>query len=318
MTNKVSDIIFQHPIIDTHHSFSTPEEIDDFFQTLTSQAINKWPFNFEKEGLTTKYLVAKVSPETWKENASFLIQAEISKDKQKAIIEQSFQFTDDGNLIIDLHSVHRAESEAYPQRMRIARHLSEHNFHFLVTYDKTVKPRKFSYMRIHASSELTKQNIRTCGGYVWANNGFDFETPQELEITRRAFKSFLQHYKISISDNNLQLFTKPCHFAAYSCGFLINFDGKLYHMGKAFLLQHSWRGIQKTSSINNTERKYAAAYYTEPLPALRRKRAFNTLSKKYRHFLRNNYKKALLDRISYRFKSLRRLLSFKLLQRKSR
>ena len=69
MANKVSNIIFQRPVIDNHHNFSTPKEIDDFFKNLPFQAIEKWPFNFEKVGLKTKYLAAKVIPETWKENA---------------------------------------------------------------------------------------------------------------------------------------------------------------------------------------------------------------------------------------------------------
>ena len=318
MVQTISDLIFQDPVIDLQHNFSSREEIDTFFKNLPPQTVAKWPLNLKNIGFKTKYLSAIVIPETWKSEAYFLLQAEVYNHKQKAIIEQSFQFTDNGNLVIDICSVHKEQSEAYPQKMKIARYLSESNFQFLSAYDKKIKPNKPSYIQIHASSELTKQNIRTYGGYVWANNGFDFANPQELKMTREAFKGFLRRYKIQISDKNLQLFTKPCHFAAYSCGFLINVNGRLHHIGKAFLFQHSWRGIMKTSSANSTERKYAHAYYTEPLPALRRKSAFRTLSKKYRHFIRNNYKKALLSRISYRFKTIRRLLSFKFIQRRFR
>lgn len=318
MSKKISDFIFQKNIIDVNHSFSSKDDIDAFFALLPPQVISKWPLDMKQNGLQTKYLSALVIPETWKSDAYFLLQAEVSNEKQKAIIEQTFQFTDDKNLIITIGSVHKEESDAYPQKMRLARHLSENNFQFLSAYDKKVKPQNPSYIQIHASSGLTKQNVQTYGGYVWANNGFDFANVSELQATRSAFRSFLRRYKLQISDKNLKLFTKPCHFAAYSCGFLVNVNGKLHHMGKAFLFQHSWHGVQKTSSRNSIERAYANAYYSEPIPALRRKRAFKTLNKKYRHFLRNNYKKALLSRISYRIKTLGRLMSFKFIQRRFR
>ena len=311
MPRKISDFIFEHSVIDVHSNFSTPEAIDDFFANLPSQAIKKWPFDFKPQGLKTKYLSAKVFPETWKQDAYFQIQAEVFDGSHRAIIEQKFHFQNDDNLVIDICSVHRSSSDAYPQKMKIAHILSDNNFNFLQAYDKYNKPKNASFMRIYASSELTKQNIQTCGGYVWANNGFDFQSPQELNRTRYALSSFLKHHNISITDKNLKLFTKPCHFAAYTCGLLINYQGHYYHAGKAFLLQHSWLGIQKTTSANNEEHRYAHAYYNEPLPALRRKRAFFQLSKKFRTFICNTKKKTLLDRIAYRFKTLRRLLSFK-------
>ena len=311
MSQSISNFIFKHPIFTQSKSFSTASEIDDFFASVPEDVIQKWPFDLTKSGLETKYLSAKIYPETWKDDAFCLIQAEIFNGRHKAIVEQSFRFGWNNQLIIDIDSIRKEGSDAYPQNMKIAHRLSENNFRFIQAYDKSRKVSESSCIRIHASSEFTKQNIQTCGGYVWANNGFDFLNRKELEQTRSSFKSFAKKYNIPISDKNLRLFTKPCHFAAYSCGLMINYHGKLYHAGKAFLLQHSWFGIQKASSINSVERKYSHAYYTEPLPALRRKRALLQLSKNYRSFLRNTYKRTFLSRISHKFKTMRRFISYK-------
>ena len=311
MPQTVSNIIFKSPIIDLSHNFSSADEIDSFFATLSPQTIKKWPLDFEQAGFKTKYLSVKVHPETWKDDAYCDVQAEVYDSKRSAVVEQQFKFGDNGNLVIQLESVHTLESDAYPQRMRIARLWSENNFKFLLAHDKANKPKESSYMTIHASSELTKQNIRTCGGYVWANNGFDFKNQQELNATRRAFRDYMKRFNVLLSDKNLQLFTKPCHFAAYGCGLLININGRFYHAGKAFLLQHSWFGIQKTTDKNSVERRYAHCYYNEPLPALRRKRAILVLGRKFRNFLTNTRKKTLLNRVSQRFKALRKAFSLR-------
>lgn len=308
---SISSYIFEHPILNSSYCFSSADEIDAFFSAVPQKAIDAWPFDFSRYNFNTRYLGVKVYPETWKEEAHCIIQAEVFDQKRSAVIEQDFHFGFDNNLIIDICSVRSSFSEAYPQKMKIARRLSENNFQFLLAYDKKKSPQKPSIMRVYASSGITKQNIQTCGGYVWANNGFDFADQDELKATRLSFKRFLFRRGIDISDKKLKLFTKPCHFSAYGCGILFSFNKHLYRAGKAFMLQHSWRGIQKTSSKNSRERRFANAYYKESIPALRRLKALRQLEKKYLSLLRSDQQKSRLLRIRNRYRLLRRFISIK-------
>ena len=77
MSQSISNFIFKHPIFTQSKSFSTASEIDDFFASVPEDVIQKWPFDLTKSGLETKYLSAKIYPETWKDDAFCLIQAEI-------------------------------------------------------------------------------------------------------------------------------------------------------------------------------------------------------------------------------------------------
>lgn len=317
MSAKISDFIFREPVISLSKTFSSVQEIDDFFAVSAPDVQAAWPLDMRDYGLKTRYLAAEVIPETWKEPARFLVQAELSDGARKAVVEQEFRFGAADNMIISVNSV-LAENNNYPRGMNIARRLSEKNFNFLRRYDKSAKPARPSFIRIHAASETTAKNIRTCGGYVWANNGFSFQNAAELTAARKAFQAYARHRGVIISDKNLRLFTKPCHFAAYRCGVFEKVNGHFCRLGKAFLLQYSWRGIQKTSARKSVERRYAEAYHNEILPALRNKTALRQLSKNYRTFLRQSYKKALLRQIAEKFKSYRRLFAVKLAQYRMR
>ena len=316
MVSKISQHILQNAVICPQKTFSSVSELDAFFATIPSDAAKSWPFDFSKYGLETRYLSALVTPETWKNEASCVVSAEVYNNKNKAIIQQTFRIGMNDNLIINLDSVYADGSKTYPQGMHIARRISENNLNFMVRYDKKVKPSKPSFLRLRASSEMTAQNIKTCGGYVWANNGFDFSSKEELITARLAFKKFLFRYHINISDKKLKLFTKPCHFSAYSSGVFVSLNGKKYRMGKAFMLQHSWQGVMKSSSPGSVENNFATAYYSEPIPALRRRVALLELSRSYRSFLRDTKKKLLLSEISSRFKTLQRTLFLQNLQKR--
>lgn len=317
MTTRISDFIFQNPVISLSATFSSAKEIDDFFAQSAPDVQQAWPLDMSCYGLKTRYLAAKVVSETWKEPARFLVQAELSDGGRKAIVEQEFQFGLTDNMIVSVNSV-LAENNDYPRGMNIARRLSEKNFKFLSRYDKSVKPEQPSFIQVYASSEMTKKNIRTCGGYVWANNGFSFQNSEELIAARKAFQAYVRRRGITVSDKDLRLFTKPCHFAAYRCGVWEKVNGHFYRLGKAFLLQYSWHGIQKTSANRSVEHRYANAYHNETLPALRNKTALRQLSKNYRAFLRQSYKKNLLRKIAEKFKAYRRLFSVKMAQHRLR
>ena len=313
MSISISNFIFQKPILRPNHQFSPPNVIDGFFNEIPDKLAELWPLNLENEGFSVNYISVKIDDTSWKEDEHLLVQAEISNGQRKAIIEQEFQYGANDNMIINMKSLYCAENGGFPKGMGIARVITEKNFKFLQQFDKTFKPFTPSAIKTYASSERTRQKIDTYGGYIWAINGFEFEDKNELIGARFAFKKFLANRGIQISDKELNLFTKPCHFAAYGCGKMTDFKGKKYPLGKAFLCQHSWYGIQKTTAKNNVERKYANAYYNERAPELRRKNALKKLGKKYQTFIRNSYKKTLLQKIADRFKLLQRFTKSRLL-----
>ena len=314
MKLSISDFVFYSLDNNNDNNFSSKDDIDYFFSTLPDAAIENWPLNLEDKGFITEYISAKISNNSWKEDDFLVVQAKISNNKYSAILEQEFRYGAYDNLIIKVNSLHKPKKNNSPREMRIARIITQKNLNFLRHYDEKIKPLHPSKIVIFASSEMTKQKIHTCGGYVWANNGFEFEDKTELAGIRRAFRHFVSRYGIKISDSTLKLFTKPCHFAAYHNGKYVEVNGQQYHIGKAFLLQQSWNGVQKASSQHNVEQKYADAYHNEPLPALRHKKALQTLSKKYQSFIEQSHKKNVLQKIANKFKSIQRLTRLKLFE----
>lgn len=318
MKLSVGDFIFNSSDFYQDDRFSSKSDINYFFSNLPDEAIENWPLDMNDRGFVTEYISAKISNNSWKEDDFLIIQAKISNAEHSAIIEQEFRYGAYDNLIIKMNSLYKSAGSSPLKEMKIARLITQKNLAFLRSYDKEVKPSKSSAITVFASSEMTKQNIRTRGGYVWANNGFEFEDKAELAGIRKAFQSFLSGYGITISDNTLQMFTKPCHFAAYHCGKHIEIEGKKCPLGKAFLLRQSWNGIQKASSHNTVEQKYADAYYETHLPASRRKKALQVLSKKYRSLIDQSRKKNLIQCAVDKFRSMQRLAKLKFFEMHNR
>ena len=311
MSELISHKIFNAPMLGSGMQFSSAAEIDNFFAQVPAKARDAWPFDLQKDGYDVHYLGCMIDG-GWKEAPRCTLTVEVGKDQQKALIEQKFAFGLNDNLIINIESVNKPESGDYPQGLSITQLLSRKNFAFIKQYDKIVKPVKPSCVEIYASSEMTKQGVQTCGGYVWANNGFEFKDKEWLKMTRAAFKQFTAQYGVTLSDRDLKNFTSPCHFAAYGCGVMAEVDGRKYRLGKAFLLQHSWRGILSTAQEHGTAQKFANAYNSERLPLLKRKKGFAVLSLKYQALVKQGYKKNLLSQIADKFKAYRRLLKQKL------
>lgn len=311
MSELVSHKIFNAPMLGIGTQFSSAAEIDNFFAPVPAKTRDAWPFDLQKDGYDVHYLGCMIDG-SWKEAPSCTLTVEVGKDKQKALIEQKFAFGLNDNLIINIESVNKPESGDYPQGLSIAQLLSRKNFEFIKQYDKAVKPTTPSCVEIYASSEMTKQDVQTCGGYVWANNGFEFKDKEWLKMTRAAFKAFAAQHGVNLSDKSLKLFSSPCHFAAYGCGIMTEVNGRRYRLGKAFLLQHSWQGILSTSGEHGIAQKFARAYNSERLPLLKRKKGIAVLGGKYQALVKQGYKKNLLTQIADKFKACRRLLAQKL------
>lgn len=130
------------------------------------------------------------------------------------------------------------------------------------------------------------------GGYNWANQGFSFSNQRDLQSFRQRFQLFCQEKGIHLTNEDMEAFTEPVHFAAFN-------DGKKYiknvkeykltqaqkdsgelapghplsreeksagrsnrmacHLGKAFLLGQHWSGIWDSREANATTR-YADSY----------------------------------------------------------
>jgi len=159
MVTKISDFIFQKPILGKENKFSSAEEINMFFAKLPKSAINAWPLNLEEQGLKVNYLSARLSNNNWKEDEFLIVQAElINQNNQHATIEQEFRFGANDQLIINMVSLYNQDTGQYPRGMRIARIITEQNFKFISAYDKKTKPLSPSYLSVFASSERIKQN----------------------------------------------------------------------------------------------------------------------------------------------------------------
>ena len=134
------------------------------------------------------------------------------------------------------------------------------------------------------------------GGYNWANQGFSWDSSSATNSFRYRFKQFAAQHGIQLTDDDLQHFKEPVHFAAFD-------DGKIYveqvremplsskqkqsgtltgkpgehaltadeirtgrttrmpmHLGKKFMLHTDWYGTWD-SAKNTDASKFADAYY---------------------------------------------------------
>ena len=91
---------------------------------------------------------------------------------------------------------------------------------------------------VHAALEV--------GAYNWANQGFEFDSSSTLNSYRSSFKSFASGFGINLSEDDMNKFKAPVHFAAFD-------DGKLYTIstGRMPLTQEQIR----TRSLSGEEGK---------------------------------------------------------------
>lgn len=267
---------------------SSPEFINEFFEDLLPSAKEAWPFDFSKEGYDVSYTSADFKFEQCGMLKCFETVVEVFNDKEKFIM-QTVMSLDCEVIQLTLDSIYRAKG------------IQNNNFgnvvlsKFKKVIDAQDKARgknpEPSKILIHAASDKDKNGVDVYGGYIWANQGFNFANASELEYARTNFKSFAVANGVEISANDLKLFTKPCHFAAFNCGVRVkNKLGKDSSLGKAFLYLHSWHGHMVASprkSEKPEEQRYAEAYNNPNFSLPCRKRmALLQLSGSYRKMLK--------------------------------
>lgn len=267
---------------------SGPETINEFFEDLFPPAKDAWPFDFSKEGYITsyqstdfdikqaglvKYLVLEMKAK--KEQDEYFIKAKIMMDCEKVAINLENLYRSQGSKANNFGNIYMGKLKA-----------------FIDAQDKA-RGKNFdaSELLFEAASRNDKSGVAVCGGYVWANQGGDFLDKEELEDARVHFKSFAAQNGVEISDKDLSIFTKPCHFAAFNCGVRVkNKLGKDSSLGKAFLYLHSWQGHVVASPYKSEkpeEQRYAEAYNNPNFTLPCRKRmALLQLSASYRKMLK--------------------------------
>ncbi len=264
------------------------EGLNEFFEDLAPAAKNAWPFDFKENGYAVQY-----------DKADFLYtQCGLVKkldliisvgNKKEEFVIRTLMTIDDEALSINFDSLCRVRGTKNSNFGNIVINKMKH---FIDAQDKSRgKNSEASKILLDAASGLDKNKMNVYGGYIWAYNGLDFANEKELDETRKKFEEFARKSGVKLSDKDLSLFRKPCHFAAFDCGVKVPLSsGKTASLGKAFLLSHSWQG-KLVASPRKTERpeeqRYAEAFNNSDFSAPRRRRlALEVLSSSYKKMLK--------------------------------
>lgn len=311
-SQKISEHIYSHTLFGDNCRFSSFNALNEFFESVPEDVQNKWPYNFEENGYKSNYEVAEIVSEQLGFDSSLEIIANVADDSDGFILNSNLKFEDD-KLIVNLKSMYQNIGDKGKNFSSLA--LGKH-LEFVTAYDqsrKKLKPSEHSEIIIFADSSQSNKDIKTVGGYVWANRGFDFQSKSELAFARSSFLVFAKNQGVEIDENDLKLFTKPCHFAAFGCGVGVKAEnGQMLHLGKAFMLQHSWHGKWRTDKPQAEEKRYAEAYIHCPEPQKRRRQAVAQLNSRYQSMLKKYYRKYQGQQKSHSISAYTRLASIKL------
>ena len=308
--SKICEHIYNHTLFGDKCEFSGIRTLAEFFSSVPQDVQKLWPFDFSEEGYRTNYERAVVVPEQLGFVNKLHLKAQISNDKDSYAVCRQIYFED--NKLVFVHdSLLREKGEG---GVNFANLLMSKTWRFLQAYDQTRQinyKNEYSEIFVQARS-VPDGKIPIYGGYIWANQGFDFRDKSNLPRFRDRFRDFLATYGVNIEQEDLRKFTKPCHFAAFGCGVQAeDKDGNGIHLGKAFMLEQTWFGHWSTAKPDAEEKLYAKAYNrTDILPSSRRRRAVAMLNEKYRNILRKYYKRyASKGRSVSKIKAYQRLAS---------
>lgn len=287
---KISEQIYSHALFGDKCEFSRLGALTEFFSSVPQAVQERWPFDLSDKGYRTFYEQALVVPEQLGFVSKLYLRARITKGETTYAVSRQICFDED--KMIFMHDSLRRETGEHGANF--AHLLMARTRDFLQAYDQTRKicnKNEHSEILVQAHS-APKGKIPVYGGYIWANQGFDFRDKSNLPHFRGQFKKFLLVHGVEITDKDLQKFTKPCHFAAFGCGIQVADDnGNGVHLGKAFMLEQTWFGRWSTENPRAEEKRYAEAYNREGIPhASRRRQAVAVLNENYKNILRKFYK----------------------------
>ena len=286
---QIGEHIYNNIPCGSRKDFSSFKDLEELFSSIPAEVQKLWPLDLSDMGYKTRYEQAQISSEQMGFVQNILLKAQVFNAEENYILKLKLSFEDD-KLKLTHESMLQKKGLS---GNNFANTIMKQSQKFLTAYDKTrtgLKKDDVSEIVLQARS-AAKARPALRGGYVWANQGFDFATKTEQLSMRRAFKKFLSAYGVNMSDKDLNRFTKPCHFAAFGCGVPAeDAAGHKLHLGKAFMLEQSWQAKWTTAQPQAEEKRYALAYNQKGiLPTSRRRKAIAKLSKTYHAILRKYY-----------------------------
>ncbi len=263
-----------------------------------------WPYDFSRQGIDVK--VHRLSP-VGKDALFIGLSAQDCHGTPLTLVcQQAWMKNKKGGVTINNLKIQRAP--AYEGPVRFGALLMHRQQAFLDSLPGGQDGK-------HALSlEASSKKEDEAGGYVWATQGMDFADGKQRGEMRRRFRTFLKGEGISLSDQDMETFAKPCHFAAFDTGrrcvvktarpFPLTGKQKetgvldpqtghhplsdsereagasprlSVHLGKAFLLGQTWDAVRVSGSGKSEENRYfrTRRQYGD-------KAAFKTLSKDWR------------------------------------
>jgi len=301
---KTSEHIRQYANPQAQQSdFSDSASLDEYFDFLADgqDDAGKWPFCFDGDEVQPVYQKARVHPDRFGDGQSLELEVRLKLPQNELLVAENLAYGDE-RLQMDLASFYCLSGHG--KSGFFVQELLEKQRSFMADYQKRRRAQGESteaLFSVHASSGIV-DHCETNGGLTWALHGFDFADKKELESARERFKDFAARNGVSFKNNDLKLFTKPCHFAAFQCG--VKNNG--LNLGRAFLLKYSWFGkmvIDPNKPVGE-EVRYARSYYNPDVED-RHTAALKELNKPYLRMMNAYYKK-----YAQKPKKDRRLLAF--------
>ncbi len=284
---KISEYIYSHLHIPrTECDISDRAALEDFFAALPPVCDDEdcWPLSQVRDKGMVSYHAATVHDDKFGMKCYLECSAEIKTPEAVCQVGEMWEY--DGDLRIEIGSVLKKSGKSCG---KILYELIKSHRAFMKIFEretqKTDNPAKAALTLYAHSGQY--EDIVTSGGYVWALQGFDFSNEDELKNTRYFFKYYMANLGIDIKDKDLELFTKPCHFAVFQCGKKVNG----HHLGKDFLLGRSWQGIMRVPERGRDpeEYRFAKAYYENKSDKHNLQAAAEKLNPKFLRMMKKYY-----------------------------
>ena len=266
---------------------SSFQVLEDFFEGFPLQNEKQWPLAHLSDGVEPRYSKALVHTDRFGMDEVLSLEVNYNFKNFSYFLVEDWQY-DDAKLELSLESLVK-KGKSFLKNTFVY-DLIEKHYRFLKNLaDCSKLEKKNILLHVHAHSGKVG-DVLANGGYVWATQGFDFESVSELNIMRLKFHEFAKEHGVDFDFKDLKYFKHPCHFAAFRADQKV--DGK--NLGRAFLLQSSWRGKISADMDEKSEvYRYKKAYHQ-----LGEKAAEHELSRSFRKMMRryNKSDRPLVER----------------------
>lgn len=229
--------------------------LENFFEDFPLQNEKHWPLSHLSNGVEPRYSKALVHSDRFGMDQILSLEVNYNLPNVSYFLVEQWQY-DETRLELNLESLVKKGKSLL--KNTFVYDLIEKHYRFLKNLAaKSNIAKENIFLHIHAHSGKVG-DISANGGYVWATQGFDFESVSELNIMRLKFREFALEHGVDLKFKDLKYFKHPCHFAAFRTDQKV--DGE--NLGKAFLLQSSWLGRISAQMDEKSEvYRYKKAYH---------------------------------------------------------